>query len=181
MKPTAGTASGVHPVPLGFGRVYVKVEGDFSYETWLEGLLAGRSFVTTGPMLEVDYRREGDLVTVSVVYKSSGEFGGSVDVVVNGDIVHLGPQRTGSVYAEIPLDHSSWIAIRVIEDGKPRFAHTAPVYFDLPGKPLPPKPEEVAYLIKRVEDEIKRHSGVLEEEALDEYNRALEYYRALLD
>ena len=27
LRPTAGTASGVHPVPLGFGRVYVRLDG----------------------------------------------------------------------------------------------------------------------------------------------------------
>jgi hypothetical protein len=53
LRPTAGTASGVHPVPLGFGRVYVELDGPFRYERWLEGLDAGRSFVTTGPMLFV--------------------------------------------------------------------------------------------------------------------------------
>ena len=49
--PTGGTASGVHPVPLGFGRVYVHLPGGFSYKTWVSGLNQGRSFVTTGPML----------------------------------------------------------------------------------------------------------------------------------
>ncbi len=33
MRPTAGTASGVHPVPLGFGRVYVQLPGGFSATT----------------------------------------------------------------------------------------------------------------------------------------------------
>jgi hypothetical protein len=51
IKPSAGTANGVHPVPLGFGRVYVKVDGGFNYAAWVRGLAAGRSFVTTGPML----------------------------------------------------------------------------------------------------------------------------------
>ena len=53
LRPTAGTASGVHPVPLGFGRVYVHLPDGFSYEAWMAGLDAGRSFVTTGPMLVV--------------------------------------------------------------------------------------------------------------------------------
>ncbi|MBC8351585.1 MAG: CehA/McbA family metallohydrolase [Planctomycetes bacterium] len=53
LRPTAGTASGVHPVPLGFGRVYVHLPDGFSYEAWMKGLDAGRSFVTTGPMLVV--------------------------------------------------------------------------------------------------------------------------------
>ena len=29
LRPTGGTANGVHPVPLGFGRVYVRVDGKF--------------------------------------------------------------------------------------------------------------------------------------------------------
>src|SRR5262245_42408114 len=51
LRPTAGTASGVHPVQIGFGRVYVHLPNGFNYDDWLKGLNAGRSFVTTGPML----------------------------------------------------------------------------------------------------------------------------------
>lgn len=51
LSPTAGTASGVHPVPLGFSRVYVHTGDKFDLDTWLDGLRRGRSFVTTGPML----------------------------------------------------------------------------------------------------------------------------------
>ncbi|MCA9425764.1 MAG: CehA/McbA family metallohydrolase, partial [Candidatus Omnitrophica bacterium] len=54
LRPTAGTASGVHPVPLGFGRVYVHQPKGFDYENWVAGLDAGRSFVTTGPMLPIE-------------------------------------------------------------------------------------------------------------------------------
>src|SRR5688572_4758915 len=57
LRPTAGTASGVHPVPLGFGRVYVRLKVGFSYEAWVKGLNEGRSFVTTGPMLFVEATR----------------------------------------------------------------------------------------------------------------------------
>ncbi|HMJ66652.1 MAG TPA: CehA/McbA family metallohydrolase, partial [Candidatus Binatia bacterium] len=51
MRPTAGTANGVHPVPLGFSRVYVHLAEPFSFEAWMRGLNAGRSFITTGPMI----------------------------------------------------------------------------------------------------------------------------------
>jgi peptidoglycan/xylan/chitin deacetylase (PgdA/CDA1 family) len=53
LRPTAGTANGVHPVPLGYSRVYVQLDEPFSYEAWIRGLGAGRSFVSTGPMLLV--------------------------------------------------------------------------------------------------------------------------------
>src|SRR5204862_1084447 len=69
LRPTAGTASGVHPVPLGFGRVYVHVGKDFSYGAWVKGLNEGRSFVTTGPMLlaELNGREPGE------VFRPSGD------------------------------------------------------------------------------------------------------------
>src|SRR4051794_433033 len=34
-------------------RAYVKVDGAFTYEEWIKGLKAGRTFVTNGPMLEL--------------------------------------------------------------------------------------------------------------------------------
>ena len=51
MSPSAGTANGVHPVPAGFGRVYVHLPDGFDFDAWKKGLRRGRSFVTTGPML----------------------------------------------------------------------------------------------------------------------------------
>lgn len=48
LRPTAGTASGVHPVPLGFGRVYVNLPDGFSYDSWMESLGAGRTFGNPG-------------------------------------------------------------------------------------------------------------------------------------
>jgi hypothetical protein len=34
-------------------RVYAHVDGEFSCDRWLEGLRAGRTFVTNGPLLRV--------------------------------------------------------------------------------------------------------------------------------
>jgi len=193
LKPTAGTASGVHPVPLGFGRVYVKVDGDFSYEKWLEGLVAGRSFVTTGPMLQVEYKRNGDTVNISGTFDFSTDYEGlPVELIVNGKIRSfikvrghaMDTLRSVSFDFDFELEGTSWIAVRAIDntdEGRPRFAHTAPVFFDVPGTPLKPRQEEVAYLIKRVEDEILRHQGVLEESAISEYHQALNFYRGFLD
>src|SRR5262245_7862138 len=61
LRPSAGTANGVHPVPLGFGRVYVQCPRGLTFDAWCTGLNEGRSFVTTGPMLfaEVDGRPSG--------------------------------------------------------------------------------------------------------------------------
>jgi hypothetical protein len=192
IKPTGGTASGVHPVPLGFGRVYVKIDGEFSYQKWIDGLAAGRSFVTTGPMLVVDAKREGDRVKLSGEIEAGGALGG-IEVIVNGEIkarIAVQPELTakGSFRVrfehEIELESSSWVAVRAFEareDRRPRFAHTAPMHFKVEGKPLRPREVEVRYLMKRVADELKRHEGVLKEEALAEYRAALAHYESLLE
>src|SRR5262249_2641066 len=64
MAPIAGTANGVHPNPLGHSRVYVHVDssatsGGLTVKPWQKNMLAGRSFVTTGPLLFLDVEGRG--------------------------------------------------------------------------------------------------------------------------
>src|SRR5262249_34435773 len=73
-RPTAGTASGVHPVPLGFGRVYVRCPDGFGYEAWVRGLDQGRSFVTTGPMLLVQLNGQDPGHTFKPAPGDAGEY-----------------------------------------------------------------------------------------------------------
>ena len=49
---------------IGATRVYVKPEGELTFETYLEALEKGRSFVSTGPLLqfEVDGNEPGMVV-----------------------------------------------------------------------------------------------------------------------
>ena len=52
LPPSAGSASGVLPNPVGHNRVYVGLgAGKLSYSAWLEGLRKGHCFVTNGPLL----------------------------------------------------------------------------------------------------------------------------------
>jgi hypothetical protein len=83
----------------------------------------------------------------------------------------------------LPLAHSAWAIVRCFEkqpDGRLRFAHSAPVHFEIDG-PVRPKPREAAYFIGRMEQEIARNRGVLAAEELAEYEQALEIYRKLAD
>jgi hypothetical protein len=204
LRPTAGTASGVHPVPLGFGRVYVHLDGTLDADAWLKGLSAGRSFVTTGPMLFVtldghepghrfpqttgahrDYALAGSVASASPLDR--------IEVVLNGEVARtLQPanHRTERSSFESPfetsitIDATSWVAIRgfeKLEDGRERFVHSAPFHLDVPGKPLRPRKFEVDYLIQRVEAQITRSSSVLPTPALDEYRAALKAYRAVAE
>lgn len=202
MRPTAGTASGVHPVPLGFGRVYVHLPDGFSYDAWMKGLDAGRSFVTTGPMLDVrvDGREPGTTIRVDGIEpgRPSLTVAGKatsasplkpIEILVNGRVVERLPtanQRTSQgayecdFSTEVQLTGSSWVAVRVFEnrqDGRIRFAHGSPVHVDVDGKPLRPRRQEVDYLVGRMREELDRNRDVLSEESLDEYRQAMEIFR----
>ena len=202
MRPTAGTASGVHPVPLGFGRVYVHLPGGFSYEKWMAGLGAGRSFVTTGPMLmvEVDGRPPGATIRQDAAAKRTYRITGRavsseplrpIEILAGGEVLRriaAGNRKTDSgayespIEAGVELDGSSWIAVRVFEDRpdkRIRFAHSSPVHVDVPGKPLRPRRAEVDYLIRRMKEEIERNGDVLRPEGLKEYREALEAFEEI--
>jgi len=202
LRPTAGTASGVHPVPLGFGRVYVHLGAEFSYERWMAGLNAGRSFVTTGPMLDV---RLNDQLPGSAFPQASGEEGAyrlsgwvrsarpltKIEVVAAGKVIKTlalsnsaddAGGYLNSIDEQFSFDASIWLAVRCYEldeDSRPRFAHSGPFNIDVAGKTLRPRQEEVDYLVSRMKSEIERNSGILPDAAIEEYRRAMEVYKRL--
>lgn len=203
IRPTAGTASGVHPVPLGFGRVYVRLDGGFDLEKWIEGLRAGRSFVTTGPMLmaTVEGRDPGARLeqpeSSAKSYLVQGEALSeqpleAIEVVVNGQVAkrvsaqneRLSSGAYRSTWSEpITITRSSWLAVRAWEPrpgGRVRFAHTGPVHMLVGEQPVRPRREEIEYLVQRMEQELERNRSVLPEKALAEFQQALKVYQQLM-
>ena len=202
MRPTAGTASGVHPVMPGFGRVYVHCPRGFSYDDWIKGLDQGRSFVTTGPMLlaEINGEVPGGKFTLPPGRSRSVKITGTVvseqpvkslEVLVNGAQVQTIPlkpkrNRDGAYEARfktsVELAGTSWVALRCWEErdgGRVRFAHTAPSWFDDATAPLRPRRAEVSWLVERMRQQIQFSTGVLSPEAVAEYQQALERYQAI--
>jgi hypothetical protein len=200
LSPTAGTASGVHPVPLGFSRVYVQLDEPFNYEAWIRGLRAGRSFVTTGPMLRAKAggKWPGAKFLVpdqTTRYELKCEIRSeqpleSVELIVNGEIAqHFDPVNkpdagvfTNEVATHFQPRATSWIAWRCFEarpGGRIRFAHTAPWYFEVAGAPLRPRRVPADWLVERVKEEIARSREVVPREFLAEYERALKFYENL--
>jgi hypothetical protein len=200
LRPTAGTASGVHPVPLGFGRVYVHLEGEFEYSSWLEGLNAGRSFVTTGPMLFINLNGQhpGQPFKPADSAKTTYHLTGSalsadpldrIEIIKNGQLIRtLTPTNKTTesgahesfINETFEIKESSWLAVRCFElrpDGRPRFAHSAPFHIDVPNKPLRPQKDQIQFLIQRMETQLSRSQAVLSPDALNEYRQALRIYK----
>ncbi|MBS0204000.1 MAG: CehA/McbA family metallohydrolase [Planctomycetes bacterium] len=200
MMPSAGTGAGVHPVPFGFGRVYVHVPGEFTYEKWRTNLLAGHSFVSTGPMLRLKFNDQ----EAGQTFQGTGTSGVNVtgvvesampldriEIIQNGNIVWSDtPAQTASaglvtttLDQTISFDRSGWLIVRCFEahpNKRIRFAHTAPVFVEVAGKPQVPRKVEVDHFVERIERELGRHTGILNPDAVDEYNEALMIYRDLL-
>ncbi|MEZ6040497.1 MAG: CehA/McbA family metallohydrolase [Planctomycetaceae bacterium] len=203
LSPSAGTASGVHPVPLGYSRVYVQTGSSFDYEKWLTGLKAGHSFVTNGPMLFATINKEhpgtahpfsedgGELpIHVEVVSQFSASL---VEILQNGRVVaSIVPQSTVDatgasrtvIDESIAVRTSGWIAVRVIEnqpDGRKRFAHSAPWYVSVQNRPMRPRREQVEYFLQLMDTEIIRNKDILPAESLAEIEQARDVYQSLLD
>jgi hypothetical protein len=129
-------------------RVFVQLAGEFSYATWIEGLRAGRTFISNGPLveLEADGRGPGATVPVSGPLRVRARALSRVpferlELVRDGEVIAdrtaLG-MREARLEVEIPVERSGWLAARVAGNtrthaGYAVFAHTSPVYLEVRG------------------------------------------------
>jgi hypothetical protein len=134
--------------PPGTDRTYVNVEGPLSVQGWLDGIRAGRTFASTGPilLLDVEGRRPGDEIQVAADAPSSVGVRvrlhsiarvDSVEVIVNGRVAAaLAPTDPADAVlaAQVELPEGGWIAARArgpssryVADSY-AFAQTSPVY-----------------------------------------------------
>jgi hypothetical protein len=137
MPPSAGSASGVLPNPVGYNRMYVKVPGTFSLDTWYKAVQQGEVFVTNGPALFFTHRRAGNRIEASIEVLAREPIA-RVELVANGSVIHSFPVKSDSKQfkGKFSFDAGgySWMAARAYLKSGPaiRLAHSGPVY--LPGK-----------------------------------------------
>lgn len=148
---SAGTDSQMdqrrHALPGG-SKVYVKAPAPLTYGGWIENYKAGRTFVSNGPLLEleVDGKEPGAEIqldaprTVRAVARARSLVPMStLELVVNGEVVARQDADANGAAAELihdlAMERSSWVAARVWGPGNrlvmndPKaFAHTSPVY-----------------------------------------------------
>jgi hypothetical protein len=153
----------------GASRVYVKIDGDFSYSAWIANLRAGRSFVTNGPMLEIAVESQGPGNTVrlaaprevKVVGRASSQFPlDQTEVVFNGKVIANAMLASDKLSAKfetsVNIPRSGWISLRARGPGHPDHtggtleAHTSPVYVEVAGKPAASR-EDAEYFLKWIE------------------------------
>ena len=141
-----------HPARVaGVARAYVRIDGDFSYEKWIDGIRRGRTFTTSGPLLFLDVdghtpgdsiaRGPDDRVTVRVRAVSREPLG-VVQVVSNGVVIaeETTAEMTAEVAVELPVEESRWIVARASRGGgfnaieRTGIAHTSAVHVVVDGR-----------------------------------------------
>jgi len=155
--------------PLGTGRTYVQVEGELSLASWYEGLKAGRSFSTNGPLLELDVEGKGmgEEIALETPAKLAVKARAraavpmtKMTVLVNGrPFATVAPEhgaRELSWSGSIPIEESAWIAVQAEGESSPwvtdsyLFAHSTPVYVSVGGQRVVVEKDR-AYLERYVE------------------------------
>jgi TolB protein len=165
--------------PAGLVRVYVKAGPKLDHAAFLEGLKAGRTFVTNAPLLwlTIDGKEPGDIVQPAAAGLSARVRVVSnvpldhVEIVGNGRVVATVPVTAGGTRAEatvtLPAPPADWYVLRAYSD-RPRlpvldlypFASTSPVWVDN-GRAVRSR-EDAAYFvgwIRRAEERVAAHEG----------------------
>ena len=171
----AGTDKMSTEVPVGAVRAYVHLLDDapLSFETWAAAVRAGRTFVTSGPVLEltVDGHEPGDVVSlpasggrleIAVRARAAQPLIGDLELVVNGRVVAAAaasgtgtdgtPGTTELALREtIEVRAGAWIAARSrsrheIQSAftSSMAAQTSPVYVEVADRPLVPPADDSA-------------------------------------
>jgi predicted RecA/RadA family phage recombinase len=132
---------------IGDARFYTYVGGPLTFDTWFAALKAGRTFATTGPIVELTVdgalpgttleRKDGDKLRVVVEARGHAEDVPlrSVEVVVHGEVVATATADEAGQSSDhirlaydLPIGgHGVWIAARA-HGGPTQVAHTTPVY-----------------------------------------------------
>jgi hypothetical protein len=148
LPPSAGSASGVLPNPVGYNRVYVHVGQKPGVDGWWAGLKAGRAFVTNGPLLLAwaggqppGYVFQGDDRTILVRIEVVGnDLIRAVEIVQDGVVVKrlaVGKTSYKGMLGKVRFKRSGWFLVRALTDVPRtfRFASTAPWYVEVGSSP----------------------------------------------
>jgi hypothetical protein len=161
------SATGGSDVPytdtIGSSRVYAYTGSRFDPDTWFNAVKAGRTFVTTGPMLELTVNGEvpgseipakpGDTLRIRATASGQVARPQYLEVVEQGDILKALGQPSGreqvSCDFTFKVRHSTWIAARCAG------ALTSPVYVRVGEEPfwkLKDVPELIQTRLNQLDD-----------------------------
>ncbi len=195
--------------PMGSARVYAKAAGALTYDSWIEGIRKGRTFISTYPLLEfsVNGKEAGENIALPAgkaqlqvkARARSLEAYDVLEILVNGKVVRTvkpqGPDFEAVFNGAVEVERGGWIAARahgrkMLPYGAtwwkmPVFAHTSPVYLEMPGRPAEARAsaaillEQLGYLKRWAETQANFPTPANRAETLSLIAQAEAKYRGL--
>ena len=174
---TVGTDANARPV--GKMRTYVKTDLPFTYESWLDGIRKGRTFVTNGPLLKFTVNGKNPGGTININSDGNNDSYENIEinasafcetpldrlqVVFNGKVIfeEANPAKEHEIQINttIFINESGWIALKAFcgdvcdwMDNAPG-THTSPVYIIVDNKQMPADKTCVREIISELEQYI---------------------------
>jgi TolB protein len=165
--------------PPGWGRVYVHLPEGLTYDGWVRGVKAGRSFVSNGPVLEFDVNGKsmGEVLALdgSGKVRIKGRARAQhplekLELIVNGVVAATGTisadKMDATLETEVAIERSGWVALRASGPAANGWmganwgmgAHTNPVWVEVKDRPMDSRVEAEYFLgwIDRLEAEVKK-------------------------
>jgi hypothetical protein len=146
IPPSAGSASGVLPNPVGYNRVYAHLEKPFTEDAWFESLSRGQCFVTNGPLLSVTANgelpgstyqvNEKEPLTINLqIQLASLDRVPRLELIQNGQVtqtIDCSDKLPQSQSLKFTVNEPGWFLVRAIADVDRtfRFASTGPWYVE---------------------------------------------------
>ena len=158
-----------HPARVaGSARAYVEIEGEFSYEKWIDGIRKRRTFTTSGPLVFLTVNGKGigsELnakpgepleVTAKVISRYPI---GTFQIVSNSEVVaeKNAEGNTAELTFTLNADQPRWFVARCSQGqdfnaiSSRNTAHTSAIYVNLDGKPVF-KPQAAEFWARRMRD-----------------------------
>lgn len=160
-------------MPVGGVRTYAQIDADraFDFENWAEAVRAGRTFSTSGPLidLKVEGRGLGDEIQLTgghgtVEVHATAECAWPItrlEVVMNGRVVATATAGQGArrlaLQEKVQVKGSCWFAARCGSDLKAQHSwpifvggHTSPIYVVVPGTELF-SPSDATYMLTLID------------------------------
>jgi len=123
---TAGTDKMTNRVRVGANRVYALVKGKFNYQSWIEALKNGNTFITNSPFLicHADNKNAGEQINISVkkaitiITEMWSQLPvDRLEIIANGKVIAEKIIEKDQHYAKLEFTYvpvkSGWIAARV--------------------------------------------------------------------
>jgi hypothetical protein len=196
IPPSAGSASGVLPNPVGYNRVYAYLGDRFDYDAWWQAVRDGRTFVTNGPLLRVSASSQLPGHVFTAPAGTTHELNISLDLVSRDRIDRVEIIQDGQIVRTVRCDdwsqvdslgsvqfgESGWFLVRAIADNPRtfRFASTAPYYVEIGPAKHRISRTSAQFFLDWVDERMRRvklDDAAQREQVLEHHRRARKFWQ----